>query len=371
FRTVLAVPILRDGVPIGALALTRSEVRAFTDKQIELVSTFADQAAIAIENVRLFDELQAKTRDLTEALTYQTGSANILNVIASSPTDVAPVLKAIVESACELCEAYDAIVILKDGEQLQAKAHHGPIPLTRQRWANDRTSSSGRAIADRRPVHVHDVLSDEGEEFALARGMSRVDGCSTLLSAPLLREGEAIGAIALRRVEVQPFNDKQIELLQSFADQAVIAISNVHLFDEVQARTRDLEESLQQQTATADVLKVIASSPTEVGPVLEAIVESACQLCESDDATVALKDGHDLVFKAQHGSIPIVWDRIPINRQMVTGRAVIDGRPIHVRDLYGPEGEGFPDAREFARQTDVHTVLSVPLLREGESIGVI
>ena len=223
YRTVLGVPLLREGVPIGAFALRRNKVLPFADKQIELVETFADQAVIAIENVRLFDEVQAKTRDLTEALTYQTGSANILNVIASSPTDVQPVLKAIVESACELCGAYDAVVILKDGEDLQLSAHHGPIPINRQRWVNDRTSLSGRAMADRRPVHVHDVLSDEGLEFAVAREMSRVDGCHTLLSAPLLREGEAIGAITLRRAEVHPFSDKQVALLQTFADQAVIA----------------------------------------------------------------------------------------------------------------------------------------------------
>jgi two-component system, NtrC family, sensor kinase len=147
--------------------------------------------------------------------------------------------------------------------------------------------------------------------------------------------------------------------------------SLAELREQLERRTAELNEAREQQTATSEVLKVIASSPTEVGPVLQAIVESACQLCESDDATVALKDGHDLVFKAQHGSIPIVWNRFPINRQMVTGRAVIDGQPVHVRDLYGPEGEGFPDAREFARQTDVRTVLSVPLLRESESIGVI
>src|SRR5262249_12895158 len=160
-------------------------------------------------NTRLFNEVQARTVELTEALTHQTGSANILNVIASSPTDVAPVLKAIVETACELCEAYDAVVTLKDAEGIQVRAHHGPIPLNRQRWTNDRSSTSGRAMADRQPVHVHDVLSEEALEFAMARSMSSVDGCRTLLSAPLLREGEAIGSITLRRAEVHPFSDKQ------------------------------------------------------------------------------------------------------------------------------------------------------------------
>jgi signal transduction histidine kinase len=254
YRSGLGVPLLRDGETIGVFGLTRTDVRPFTDKQMELVSIFADQAVIAIENVRLFDQVQAKTEDLAEALRYQTGSASILNVIASSPTDVQPVLKAIVESACELCEAYDAVAILKNGEELQLRAHHGPIPMSRQRWAHDRTSVSGRAMADRRPVHVHDVLADEGLEFEMARGMSLADGCRTLLSAPLVREGEPIGALALRRSEVHPFSEKQISLLQTFADQAVIAISNVRLFEEVQERTRELSKSLEDLRAAQERL---------------------------------------------------------------------------------------------------------------------
>src|SRR5262249_11202023 len=154
----------------------------------------------------------------------------------------------------------DAIVILREGADLQVSAHHGPIALDRQRWVNDRSSTSGRAMADQRPIHIHDVLSDEGLDFEMARSMSRVDGCRTLLAAPLLREGEAIGALTLRRAEVHPFSDKQIALLQTFADQAVIAIENTRLFNET-------KEALERQTATADILKVIANSPTNVQPV--------------------------------------------------------------------------------------------------------
>ena len=254
FRAALGVPLIREGHTFGVINLFRFAVGSFEPRQIEIVETFADQAVIAIENVRLFDEVQARTRDLTEALTYQTGSANILKVIASSPTDVAPVLQAIVESACGLCEAYDAVVMLKDGEELCLGAHHGPILMSRHRWSNDRTSVSGRAMADCLPVHVHDMLSDEGVEFVIGREMSRVDGCHTLLGAPLLREGEAIGAILLRRAEVHPFSDKQIALLQTFADQAVIALGNVRLFDEVQARTRDLAKSLDELRTAQDRL---------------------------------------------------------------------------------------------------------------------
>ena len=293
YRTALGVPLLREGVPIGVIFLTRCTVQPFTDKQIELVTTFADQAAIAIENVRLFDEVQAKTRDLSDALTYQTGSANILSVIASSPTDVGPVLKAIVESACELCDANDALVFLKDGQDLRFSAHHGTIPINLEKWPINRNWVTGRAVVDRVPVHVHDLLS-EGDEFPEGRELARHQGHRTGLSVPLLREGASIGAISLRRTEVQPFSDKQIALLQTFADQAVIAIGNVRLFEEVQAKTRDLSEALVYQTGSGNILKVIASSPTDVEPVLKAIVESACELCDAYDAVVLLKDGDSL-----------------------------------------------------------------------------
>ena len=251
FRSVLGVPMLREGVPIGVIVLARSEARPFMDKQIELATTFADQAAIAIENARLFEEVQAKTRDLSEALVYQTGSGKILSVIASSPTDIGPVLKAIVESACELCGAYDAIVRLKVGDDLHASAHHGPIPVNTDKWPINRNWTAGRAVLDKKPVHVHDLLSAEGDE---AQELARRLGHRTILSVPLVREGESIGAIMLRRTEVHPFSDKQIALLQTFADQAVIAIGNVRLFEEVQERTKELATSLDELRTAQDRL---------------------------------------------------------------------------------------------------------------------
>jgi two-component system NtrC family sensor kinase len=253
YRTLLGVPMLREGTPIGVVTLTRSEPRPFTEKQIELVTTFADQAAIAIENVRLFEEVQEKTRELSEALVYQTGSGNILRAIASSPTDVGPVLKAIVESACELCEAYDAAV-LKVGDDLRFSAHHGPIPIGLEKWPINRKWTAGRAFLDRRPVHVRDLLAPEGAEFPDGREMSRNMGHRTVLSVPLLREGESIGTLVLRRTEVHPFSDKQITLLQTFADQAVIAIGNVRLFEQVQERTKELSLSLDNLRAAQDRL---------------------------------------------------------------------------------------------------------------------
>ena len=173
-RTVLSVPLLRENESIGAIVLRRTEVQPFSEKQIALLQTFADQAVIAIGNVRLFEEVQTKTRELSEALTYQTGSENILSVIASSPTDVGPVLKAIVESACELCEAYDAVVRLKAGDELQLSAHHGPIPIdTQSNWPSAVTGLPDERFLDQKPVHVHDLLSAEGDDFPEAQKRAR------------------------------------------------------------------------------------------------------------------------------------------------------------------------------------------------------
>ena len=254
YRTMLCVPMMREGVAIGVFTLTRSEVRPFTDKQIELVTTFADQAAIAIENARLFNEVQDKTRDLTEALVHQTGSAHILRVIASSPTNVEPVLTAIVERTCELCEAYDAVLRLKAGDELIYSAQYGTVPTTVDAFPISSKLTAGRALLERRAVHVHDMLSAEGDEFPFGQERARHHGHRTILSVPLLRENEGIGTITLRRLEVNPFSDKHIKLLQTFADQAVIAIGNVRMFEQVQQRTSELSRSLEELRAAQDRL---------------------------------------------------------------------------------------------------------------------
>ena len=273
YRTVLAVPMLREGIPIGVLSLTRSEVRPFTEQQINLATTFADQAAIAIENVRLFEEVQARTRELQEALEYQTATSDVLNVISRSPSDIQPVLDTIADTAGRLCEAYDVLIRLQDGQLLKGAAHRGsiavdfgPLPIGRG-WA------MGRAFVDRTPVHVHDLLA-AADEFPDGQDMARRLGVRTILATPLMRENEAIGAIAVRRSEVRPFSDKQVALLQTFADQAVIAIENARLFEEVQARTRELQESLEDQTATSEVLRVISRSPSTFRPCFDTIVAS-------------------------------------------------------------------------------------------------
>src|SRR5215831_3362851 len=269
-RSVLGAPLLREGLPIGAILIRRTEVQPFTDKQIALLKTFADQAVIAIENVRLFKELQGRNAQLREALEQQTATSKILEVIASSPTDIQPVLEAIAESATRLCDAYDAGIGHVVGDILRLNAH-STDPSRRRDVPITRNHIGGEAILDRRTVHIHDLAAEEN-----IRASSWINlGVRTVLFAPLLREGTAIGAIALRRMEVRPFTEKQIALLETFANQAVIAIENVRLFKELQERNTELREALEHQTATSEVLGIISRSPTDVQPVLDAIVQSA------------------------------------------------------------------------------------------------
>src|SRR5215207_4237245 len=273
YRTALGVPLLRGGVPIGVFVLTRPVVEPFTPKQIELITTFADQAVIAIENVRLFDEVQARTCELQEALEYQTATSDILEVISRSPSDVRPVLERIVEVALRLCESYDAVIFLREGEWLKVAAHQGPITIDYDKRPIGRGWLSGRAVFDGKAVHAHD-LSDAVVEFPEGQEMALRMGVRTSLAVPLLREGAAVGAILMRRAEVRPFSEKDIAVLQTFANQAVIAIENARLFEEVQARTAELQESLEYQTATSGVLNVISRSPTDIQPVLNAIADT-------------------------------------------------------------------------------------------------
>jgi signal transduction histidine kinase len=380
-RTVLAVPLLHEGRALGTILVRRTEVRPFEEKHISLLKTFADQAAIAIENVRLFDEVQAKARDLTEALTYQTGSANILKVIASSPTDVEPVLNAIVESACELCDSNDAAVLLKDGDDLRFRAHHGPIDINVEKWPINRRWTAGRAFLDGEPVHLRDAWSEEGKEFPDSKALSDATNSAdirTVLSVPLMRDNDRVGAIVLRRTEVRPFSDKQINLLKTFADQAVIAIGNVRLFDEVQARTRDLTETLQQQTATADVLKVISASPGELEPVFQAMLENAVRLCEAKFAMLFLYEQNQFRAVGKWNIPPAYGEFLEKNTiladpKVPLGRVAITKQSVQVEDVLLDQSyiEGFPGMIGVAEGGGARTLLQVPMLKESELVGTI
>ena len=337
-RTTLAVPFLQDGSPIGAILIRRLEVRPFTEPQIKLLETFADQAVIAIENARLIHEQQARNRDLTEALEQQTATSEILRVIASSPADIQPMLDTIAESAARLCESYDAVIQRVDGDFLFRAAHFGPVPVGEIRPIPlTRELPSGRAIVDRQTVHVDDVSLEIETEYRDVAEIQKRSGSRTVLATPLLSRGVPIGVIMVRRMEVQPFSDKQIKLLETFADQAVIAIENARLFQE-------FKESLEQQTATSEILGIIASSPTDIQPVLDTIAKNAARLCEATNAQVFRFDGDVLRLVANHGGVPSSTEA-PIRRGSPLGRIFVDRKTLHVHDLAAELETEFPDAK--------------------------
>ncbi len=368
FRTHLSVPLRQQGELIGLMNARRTEVRPFTAAQIKLLETFADQAVIAIENVRLFQELK-------EALEQQTATSEILGVIASSPTDLQPVLDAVAKNAARVCSADDAMVRLVQGNKLIRLAHSGSITPDESERPIDRNSVIGRAVVDRQLIHVEDLSAVAATEFPETVAIMQRAGIRTSLAVPLLREGVAIGGILIRRTEVRPFTDKQIALLKTFADQAVIAIENVRLFKELQERNRDLTEALEQQTATSEILRVIASSPTDIQPVLNVVAENAARLCDASDAQIVRVDGNVLRVIASHGAMAVPSsvrvEGVPIRRDNVVGRAVLDRRSVHVEDLAAEVDGQFAGAKVIQQATGQRTTLSTPLLREGVAVGAI
>jgi GAF domain-containing protein len=364
-HTTVATPLLRQGISIGAILIRRLEVRPFSDKQIKLLETFADQAVIAIENVRLFKELQARNRDLTEALEQQTATSEVLRVIASSPTDLKPVLDTLVESAAHLCESVNAAILRIEGDKLRVAAAYGPIPTGAGEFSFplDRESVPSRAVVERITIHIGDIREVE-TEFPISAHLARSVGVRSLLATPLLREGVAVGAIVIVRAEVHPYSDKQISLLKTFADQAVIAIENMRLF-------KELKESLERQTATSEILGVIASSPTDLQPVLEIVATNAARLCDAADAVVYRVDGHTMHPVAIYGTLGA--SSLPLNRGSVTGRAVTDRQEIHVYQEVTDLDTEFPESttRERQRGLLTRTRLAVPLLRESAPLGAI
>src|SRR6185437_15282067 len=359
FRAQLNAPMLKDGQAIGCICLRRREPGPFMPRQIALLETFAAQAVIAIENVRLFTELR-------EALEQQTATSEILGVISQSPTDVGPVLTAIAKSALRFCGGEDAAIVLRDGDHWVIAGHEGAmpgnvgmrVPLTRQ-------TSPGQAMLDARTSHFPDIAALDPAEFSAAHDFSRRQGFRAAVTAPMLREGAAIGAVSLRRTEAGAFTPRQIALLEGFAAQAVIAIENVRLFTE-------LRESLDYQTATSDVLSVISRSTSELEPVLKSMLAAATRLCSVHMGGVAVRRGDVLRYLTSTG-VSAEFDKWlretphPMDRTSIAGRAAIDKRVTYIPNVAADPDYAMPITTTVG---NMQSLLAVPLLREDEVVGV-
>jgi len=374
-RTTLATPMLREGVPIGAILIRRSEVRPFSDKQIALLETFASQAVIAIENVRLFTELEDRNRQLSEALEQQTATSEILRVIASSPTDIQPVLDTVAENAARLCEATDAVITRVDAEGLKQVAQFGAMPVPEPNRIN-RNSPVSRAIVDRKTIHVHDLLAEVETEYPESKERQKVTGTRTILVTPLLREGIPIGTINIRRTEVRPFSEKHVKLLETFADQAVIAIENVRLFQELEARTRELARSVGELRALGEVGQAV-SSTLDLQTVLSAIVGHAVQLSGTSGGVIyeydeAAQEFHLRATYQIEKEVVEALQTTPVRPgQGATGQTATVRAPVQVPDILEEREYTGTRVRPMLARLGYRSVLAVPLLREERIMGAL
>jgi two-component system, NtrC family, sensor kinase len=374
-RATLAVPLLRQGAPIGALSLQRTEPRPYSRKQIELVETFADQAVIAIENARLLSELR-------ESLEQQTAAADVLKVISSSPGELEPVFDTMLENATRICEGKMGVLFLREGETYRAVAVAGDsyyAELTRREPRVDMQEISHhgtplyRLLRSKTLIHIHDLREDASYRSGNQRMKALVEtaGARTHLVVPMLKDEELVGAIVIYRQEVRPFSDKQIDLVQNFAAQAVIAIENARLLNELRRRTDDLSESLDQQTATSEVLKVISSSSGKLEPVFRTMLANATRICEAAFGSMLLLENGGFRRVALHNAPPLFLDFhkktpvIPTGTVHDLNRLLETKRPVHIEDAAGIEDS------PIAKYGGARTLAIVPMLKESEVVGAI